>query len=257
MKIGNQDWRSSKSNWNEFYDSQNHIHFHSANLRNFKEQMKSRTLILQQTEVQLLPQKVLFLPTFLTLCVADWHLGKAAHFRKAGIPFPQPDLSLEFDKLSQLIDHYHASQVVLLGDIFHSHLNNDWMHFEQFIKAHTHVRWVITMGNHDLPGKAKFSSLGINATDEFMLGDRIICTHHPLENVRENYLNLAGHVHPGCEIYTPARQTFKLPCFYYSRGVLVLPAFGGLTGLFMVKGDEGSRVFPVVGDEVGEMRFNG
>jgi len=46
-----------------------------------------------------------------------------------------------------------------------------------------------------------------------------------------------------------------LPCFHYSQGVLTLPAFGGLTGLFMVKQDAWSRVFVVVGDEVREMRF--
>ncbi|WP_343633995.1 ligase-associated DNA damage response endonuclease PdeM [Fluviicola sp.] len=218
--------------------------------------MKSGKIVLQQTELQLLPEKAVFLPEFQTLCIADWHLGKAAHFRKAGIALPQPDLSLEFDKLSRLIDRYDAQQVILLGDIFHSDLNKDWFHFEEFIKAHAHIAWIITMGNHDLPGKAKFSSLGINATDEFRLGNRIIGTHHPLENVPEDCLNIAGHVHPGCEIFTPARQTFKLPCFHYSRSVLTLPAFGGLTGLFILKPDEHNRIFPIIGDEVKEIRFN-
>ena len=216
--------------------------------------MKSKKVILQQVELQLLPEKAVFLPAFNTLCIADWHLGKAAHFRKAGIALPQPDLSLEFDKLSQLIDRHQAKQVVLLGDIFHSSLNKDWVHFEKFIQAHTHVSWTITMGNHDLPGKAKFASLGIHATDEFILGNGIICTHHPLAQVSENFLNIAGHIHPGCEIHAPARQKFKLPCFYYSRSVLTLPAFGGLTGLFIIKPDEHDQIFPIIGDEVKEMR---
>ncbi len=219
--------------------------------------MKSKKLILQQTELHLLPEKAVFLPEFRALCIADWHLGKAAHFRKAGIALPQPDLSLEFDKLTQLIDRYEAKQVLLLGDIFHSNLNKDWLHFEQFIAAHPHVQWTITMGNHDILGKEKFSALGINSTDQFMLGDRIICTHHPLENIPEDQLNLAGHVHPGCEIYTSARQTFKLPCFHYSHAVLTLPAFGGLTGLFILKPDEHNQLFPIIGDEVKEMKMKG
>lgn len=223
--------------------------------------MKPKKIILQQTEVHLLPEKAVFLPEFRTLCVADWHLGKAAHFRKAGIALPQPDLALEFEKLSRLIAHSGAEQVVLLGDVFHSDLNKDWEHFEQFIEAHASIRWVITMGNHDVIGKGKFSALGLHAATDFLLGDRIVCTHHPMEQVSENQFNLAGHVHPGCEIYAPARQTFKLPCFHYSRSVLTLPAFGGLTGLFILKPDEYSRIFPIIGDEVKELKvkdsFNG
>lgn len=216
--------------------------------------MKSKQILLQQTELQLLPERAVYLPEFRTLCIADWHLGKAAHFRKAGIALPQPDLSLEFSTLSKLIDHCGAQQVVLLGDVFHSDLNKDWHAFEQFITAHTSVHWSITMGNHDIVGKKAFSALGIQAADGIMLGERIICTHHPMEHVPENGLNLAGHVHPGCEIFTPARQTFKLPCFHYSRQVLTLPAFGRLTGLFILKPDAQSRIFPIVGDEVKEIR---
>lgn len=216
--------------------------------------MKSKKIILQQTELQLLPEKAVFLPEFRALCIADWHLGKAAHFRKAGIALPQPDLSLEFDKLSKLIDHYKPAELVLLGDIFHSNLNKDWDHFEQFIRAHKHVNWTITMGNHDVVGKTKFSAIGIQAVDEFVLGNRVVCTHHPIENIPEKSLNLAGHVHPGCEIFTPARQTFKLPCFHYSRSVLTLPAFGGLTGLFIVKPDTDNMIFPIIGDEVKEIK---
>ena len=216
--------------------------------------MKSKKVTLRQVELQLLPEKAVFLPAFETLCIADWHLGKAAHFRKAGIALPQPDLSLEFDKLSQLIEQYQAKRVVLLGDIFHSSLNKDWLHFEQFITAHQFVRWVITMGNHDILGKEKFSELGIEAADQFMLGENIICTHHPLENVPQDQLNLAGHVHPGCEIHTAARQKFKLPCFHYSGSALTLPAFGGLTGLFILKPDEHNQLFPIIGDEVKELK---
>lgn len=219
--------------------------------------MKSKKVVLQQTELHLLPEKAVFLPAFSTLCIADWHLGKAAHFRKAGIALPQPDLSLEFQQLSQLIDRYNAEQVILLGDVFHSDLNKDWQRFEAFINAHSQIRWIITMGNHDIIGKPKFEALGMHATDHFLLGDNIVCTHHPIETGMENQLNLAGHVHPGCEIYTPSRQTFKLPCFHYSQSVLTLPAFGMLTGLFILKPDDRNRIFPIIGDDVKELNATG
>lgn len=216
--------------------------------------MTSKTILLKQVELVLLPEKALFLPQYKALCIADWHLGKAAHFRKSGIPLPQPDLSLEFQQVSQLINQYDAEQVILLGDLFHSYINKDWTHFEDFINAHSHILWTITMGNHDIIGKERFTSLGIHALNELVLGKQVICTHHPLQNLEGDQLNIAGHVHPGCEIYTRPRQTFKLPCFHYSNSVLTLPAFGSLTGLFILKPDAHSRIFPIAGDEVKELR---
>jgi DNA ligase-associated metallophosphoesterase len=217
--------------------------------------MKPRTIILKQTELLLLPEKALLLPEYKTLCIADWHLGKAAHFRKSGIALPQPDLSPEFEQVSRLIGQYEAEQVVLLGDLFHSHLNKDWIRFGEFIHAHSNIRWTITMGNHDIIGKEQFTSLGIHALDELVLGERVICTHHPLENLAENQLNIAGHIHPGCELFTPTRQKFKLPCFHYANQVLTLPAFGSLTGLFILKPAPHNRIFPILGDEVMEWTF--
>lgn len=217
--------------------------------------MKSKTLRLQHVEVELLPEKAVYLPAFKVLCIADWHLGKAAHFRKAGIPLPQPDLSAEFDKIAALVARFGAEQVILLGDVFHSKLNNDWKLFEAFIASHPGIRWTITMGNHDIIGKEQFLSLGMDAVDELVLGETVICTHHPRESVPENQLNIAGHVHPGCEIVTGARQRFRLPCFHYGNSVLTLPAFGGLTGLFMLQADEHNRLFVIVGDEIREKKL--
>ncbi len=45
---------------------------------------------LAGTSLQLLPQKALFLPEESILVLGDLHLGKAMHFRKAGIIIPRP-----------------------------------------------------------------------------------------------------------------------------------------------------------------------
>lgn len=216
--------------------------------------MTPKTIHLQQTEILLLPEKAVYLPEFGALCLADWHLGKAAHFRKAGIPIPQPDLASEFGKVSGLIKKLDARHVILLGDVFHSAMNNDWTHFSEFIDAHAHIRWTITMGNHDIVGKDHFKNLGMQAVDALVLDHKVICTHHPMENVPENQLNIAGHVHPGCELYTASRQRFRLPCFHYQSSVLTLPAFGSLTGLFTLKSNEQNKLFPILGDEVVEVK---
>lgn len=206
---------------------------------------------LHDVTLHLLPEKALFLPETRILCLADWHLGKAAHFRKAGIPMPQPDLDKEFARVSELIALHDPETVVLLGDVFHSELNNDWIAFESFIRSHPAVQWIITMGNHDIIGAARFESLGIIAADRYVIHEKLFCTHMPLSV--EGMLNISGHVHPGCEIYLPARQKFRLPCFYYYQNVLTLPAFGALTGLYIVSPQTESHVYAILGDEVRQL----
>ena len=216
--------------------------------------MKIKRVTLKGVELQLLPEKALYLPAFKTLCIADWHLGKAAHFRKSGIPLPQPDLALEFNKISILMTKHEVQKIILLGDVFHSSINNDFLLFRKFILNHSTATWILTAGNHDIIDHDHFKLLGIQVVNEYTLGENILCTHAPQETIPDHVLNLAGHVHPGCEIVTSARQRFRLPCFHYSRSVMTLPAFGGLTGLYILQADADNRIFPILGDEVKELK---
>ena len=73
--------------------------------------------------IQLLPEKVAFLPHHKTLVVADIHLGKASHFRKEGIMIPLPGSCPDLKCLGELLDSLQPEIVVFLGDLFHSSLN--------------------------------------------------------------------------------------------------------------------------------------
>ncbi len=216
--------------------------------------MGSKTIHVQHTTLHLLPEKVLHLPDHHTLCVADWHLGKAAHFRKSGIPFPQPNLAREFETLSQLIGRYAIEQVVLLGDVFHSRLNKDWQLFTAFIASQPSVTWVLTLGNHDIISRDRFEAIGVQCTLEYQVGKYLVCSHDAARNLSTNMLHITGHIHPGCEIKVGPRQHVKLPCFYYENTILTLPAFGSLTGLHPIRPQSGTRLFPIVGNEVKELR---
>jgi len=46
-------------------------------------------------------------------------------------------------------------------------------------------------------------------------------------------------MHPGIRIDGLAKQSLILPCFYFNGSNFVLPAFGYLTGLFLLKREEG------------------
>jgi metallophosphoesterase superfamily enzyme len=63
-------------------------------------------------------------------------------------------------------------------------------------------------------------------------------------------LNIAGHVHPGYLVKTKSRQHYRLPCFYHHRQLLLIPAFGHLTGLHLLEKKSGSRIFPVLPEQV-------
>ena len=54
--------------------------------------------------------------------LADIHLGKVGHFRKSGIPVPRKVEGVFYDKISKLKNSLNFSQIIFLGDLFHSSL---------------------------------------------------------------------------------------------------------------------------------------
>ena len=206
---------------------------------------------INQIPVIFLPEKALFLPGIKMLCIADWHLGKAAHFRKSGIPVPQPGISREFTLIENLLETHEAEQVLFLGDLFHSVKNNDWHEFAGFVRNLPQIKFKLVKGNHDIIPARFFEELGIEAADSFTWDNRVIFTHEPLyDRTPEGMLNVAGHVHPGYSVRLNASQGVVLPCFHYSNPTLLLPAFGELTGFYRVEKGAGQEVYCVLGNEV-------
>src|SRR5260221_11987039 len=68
----------------------------------------------------LLPEKVAYWPAQKALFVADFHLGKAASFRSAGIPLPSGTTTENVERLGRAIDKTGAAHVVFLADFLHS-----------------------------------------------------------------------------------------------------------------------------------------
>ncbi len=215
--------------------------------------MKARELVLQDIPIWLLPQKAVFLPGSDTLLVADLHLGKATHFRRQGIAISAVRATGELDRLTRLIDVYRPAAVIFLGDLFHSSMNSDWAYFSRFVTDHDGITFILTNGNHDILPGAAWADLPVERLDIYQPHPAILCTHAPMHAVPEGHLNIAGHIHPGHIIRTAARQTYRLPCFYYREGQLVLPAFGDLTGMYTAYNKAGTKVFPILHNEVIEL----
>ena len=74
------------------------------------------------------------------LIVSDLHLGKAGHFRKAGIPISSKVHVEDLDRLDLLLNTYQPKRLVMLGDLFHSDKNNEW---EAFTIWRLPLQWAI------------------------------------------------------------------------------------------------------------------
>ncbi|MEC3879654.1 ligase-associated DNA damage response endonuclease PdeM [Parapedobacter sp. 10938] len=206
------------------------------------------------TKLTLLPERALLLPDYNTLVVADWHLGKGTHFRKAGIFIPPASVDKDVLRLQSVLDRFAIHTAVFLGDLFHSDLNSEWLAFERFRAANRSIRLVLTRGNHDILPDELMRTATVEVVDHYTAAPRIYCTHHPQSNSPIGWLNIAGHVHPGCLVTNAGRQRYRLPCFYHHGQTLLLPAFGTLTGLHLMPHRSAARIFPVVGDRVGELK---
>ena len=204
--------------------------------------------------LQLLPQKAIFWPSKSILFLADLHLGKVNHFRRAGIPVPTRANDRNLELIVDLVNLTRPDRLICLGDLFHSHYNPEWEAFGELIRHFRSTSFELVMGNHDIMSDQQYKRKGI-VVHEHLLVDPFLLTHHPLdgdETARAKSLpagyNLAGHLHPGVTMRGAGRQSVTLPCFYFGRQSGLLPAFGTFTGLARIKPRKEDKIY-VIADE--------
>ena len=197
----------------------------------------------------MLYEKALYKHEGSILIISDVHLGKARHFRKAGIAIPSISQQGDYDNLERLFRKVAPEQVYFLGDLFHSTLNHDWHSFCDLVAAFPAIKFTLIKGNHDLISKKDFADICIDVVDEID-DDFWIYTHQPLDTVPNGRVNIAGHIHPGIVLSGGARQSIKLPCFYTTDDLVILPAFGVLTGLYSMDKTLQTKIYAVLPDRV-------
>lgn len=209
----------------------------------------AKKLVFNDVELFMLPQKVLYIPSYQLLVLSDWHIGKLGHFRKAGLFVPPMRLEEEFARLADLLSELPVREVIFLGDLFHSEWNYEWDEFQQFLQRFPSVKFILTRGNHDILPTAVLQASVIEVKEYVLLSEGLLFSHEPLQHLDSYIYNIVGHVHPGCEVALPGRQYYKLPCFYLEDKVLTLPAFGRWTGLYILPKRQDNRIFAIVGTE--------
>lgn len=186
-------------------------------------------------QFQLTTEKVLIHIDSNTGFIADFHLGKSTHFRKAGIAIPSNIISSELSRLEEIIKTYQLKSVIFLGDLFHSDLNAEWDLFLQFLESHNTLEFTLIMGNHDILPENSYVKPNLSVVNEPFRWNSFILSHHPVEKQilthSPNAFNLAGHIHPGMKVTGKARTSIKMACYLERENQLILPAFGKFTGL--------------------------
>ena len=197
----------------------------------------------------LFPQKAIFWRSQSELLLSDLHLGKINHFRKAGIAVPSKANDHNLEVLLDVIALCNPKRIVCLGDLFHSHYNEEWEVFGEVVKHYSHITFELVQGNHDIMGNYQYARKNIHVHDSLVIG-KFLLTHHPLELIPEGMYNIAGHIHPGVLLRGKGRQAMTLPCFFFSDRQALLPAFGKFTGLARIAPKKQDRIYIVAEDKV-------
>jgi DNA ligase-associated metallophosphoesterase len=199
----------------------------------------------------LLAERAVWLEDRRCLLVADVHLGKAATFRRLGLPVPRGTTTGTLDRLAALVERLAARQVIVLGDLLHSahaHAASTLGAFARWRARHPGLEMVLVRGNHDDRAGDPPASLGIEVVGEPLRVGGLALAHHP--RPVPGRAVLAGHLHPCVRLGGRAGDRLRLPCFHFSRGVGVLPAFGEFTGMHPVQPTPGDATFLVAEDRV-------
>ncbi|MCI5059029.1 MAG: ligase-associated DNA damage response endonuclease PdeM [Flavobacteriales bacterium] len=181
------------------------------------------------------------------ILVADLHFGKVTHFRKAGISVPNDLFIEDLLEIKKILDQKAPQKLIILGDLFHSDHNHEWKLFNDLVSKFPKTETHLVLGNHDERTKELYEGSIINVHDELCM-EPFHFTHETYEH--PDLYNLSGHVHPAIKMRGKARQSLRLPCFYFGEKFGILPAFGSFTGSATIKPKKDDQVFAVVNDSV-------
>ena len=199
----------------------------------------------------LLPQRAAWWPAGKALFVADFHLGKAASFRHAGIPLPPGTTTENLARLEGALAGRPVERLVFLGDFLHSAQGRAPATLAAFAKwreSRPTRAMTLVRGNHDDRAGDPPGEWAMRCVNPGEALGPFALVHEPAP-VRGGYA-LSGHIHPAVRLSERGGQSVRLPCFWFGPRVGVLPSFGAFTGSALVRPRAGDQVFVVADGEV-------
>ena len=199
----------------------------------------------------LLAERAVFWPAKKALFVADFHLGKAASFRRLGVPMPSGTTRENVERLDRAIAATGAREVVFLGDFLHSaegRAPRTLATFGEWREQRKAVTLTMVRGNHDKKAGDPPEAWGVHCIEAGEALGPFVLNHEPGPS-RGGYA-LAGHIHPAVRLSAAGEKSLRLPCFWFGARYGVLPAFGAFTGNAEVLPRRGDQVFVIAEQDV-------
>ena len=213
--------------------------------------------ILHKQTLWLSPARCIYWDEEKALILSDLHFGKTGHFRKEGIGVPQNIFKEDLQRLFTQIQFFKPSTLLIAGDMFHSKANKE---IDLFLKWRNDLHAIdfhLIKGNHDVLSDKFYDGAGIKVSKKKLSVKNFCFTHdinEECENDDEITFTFSGHIHPGIKVNGVGKQSFMLPCFYFSDTYAVLPAFSYFTGLYKLKPNKKDNVFALVENQVIKMQ---
>lgn len=200
------------------------------------------------------PERCIFWEEENTLIVADLHLGKTGHFRKAGIAVPQSIYKADLQRLMAMLYLFKAERLIVVGDFTHSTANKELELFLKWRKDFSALQIDLVKGNHDILEDAWYKEANVMLHEWELLINGYLFKHEDkrykrpdIENVKYTF---SGHLHPGFKLKGQGKQSLKFPCYFFGKDHCILPAFSRFTGTFLVEPKKGDVVYAITGAEL-------
>ncbi len=183
----------------------------------------------EDTLIEMLPSRALFLPQTKELLICDVHLGKAEYFQQNGIPLTNNSDENNFTRIESIVRKYSPEKLIILGDLFHSKysISKTLQKRVEDLPEQLKTNVELVLGNHDVGCNIK----NIKIFDIRKIKN-ITLSHEPLNLADNKSLNICGHYHPKLYLKNNGDKCFAMDT---KKNNLYLPAFGDLTGGYLCK----------------------
>jgi DNA ligase-associated metallophosphoesterase len=214
---------------------------------------------IHNQQLWLSPERLIFWENEKALIISDLHFGKTGHFRKSGIAVPQSVYKEDLQRLVSQIQYFQPSQLIIVGDFFHSQLNKELDLFKKWRADFPNLIIHLIKGNHDILHHDWYSQCDIQLTEETKIINEF-CFIHDISVIGQNYKPqttnyfFSGHIHPGIRINGAGKQSLCFPCFYFGKEYAVLPAFSRFTGVALIDPKKNENVFAIVGNKLVQLQ---
>ncbi|MDG1398211.1 MAG: ligase-associated DNA damage response endonuclease PdeM [Polaribacter sp.] len=212
----------------------------------------SKKVICNNTVLEITNQRAIFWESQKSVILSDLHIGKSAHFQKSGIPVPSLVLQNDLDRLEQLIHHFSAEKLIIVGDLFHAEYNKDLDTFKSWLTNFNDLKLLLIKGNHDKLKHSIYNDFNIEVHQP-SLTIKSLQFVHDIKNSKTEHFTISGHTHPGVVLKGKGRQRIKLPCYQVTQNQLILPAFSLFTGLNMKDAPKDCKNYAFTNDAIFEI----